>query len=463
MKWIWVAVAVLSRFEGVLGVTDNFLTALTPHAAIECSQTNFTWFGGTPPYAISLLANDTNGYRALGFANIQTTSFITKLPFAAGQWLEFLIRDAKGGQAVSSPFHVTSTNDSSGSCALIATPLNKDSITGNSTLKLTSPTSLDSISVCDSSFTVNWQGGQPPYDLLLQTLNTSVLMEQAFGGPMMDGGSINTRVQIPAGQTFQVIVADSAGTFATTGQITLASGGESDCVITSDATSAAGVAGSSFRVSGSANASAILLPTPSQHTFLSATPGPSLAADLKPKNNSSSTKTVAIIASLLSVAFVGLLVALFVFYRSHIRKRGKRTIDLLGEKGMRSSRVPPIPVADMESYRPEPYYLPAVPQRGAVAPERALPEPSQSFYPTYAAPVREYFGAQQPVTRVVANPDFERSPTPPYSAPRYSDEHHEYDGYDDEKKDPFKNPFSPTHTTYEVDGLTWEDEKPMLR
>jgi len=445
-------VAVLSRFEGVVGVRDTFLTALNPVEAVECSQTNLTWFGGTPPYAISLLANDTNGYRALGFANIQTTSFLTKLPFAAGQWLEFLIRDAKGGEALSSPFRVTSASGSKGDCALTATPMNQKPITGNSTLAITSPTALDSLSVCDSSFTVNWKGGQPPYSMLLQSLNTSILMEQAYGGSMMDGGSINTRVQLPAGLNFQVIIADSVGTFATTGLITLASGGESDCVIISDATAGSG-SGSSFRVSGNANASAILLPTPSQHTLLSATPAPSIAADVKPKQSSSSSKMVAIIASVLSVALVVLFIALFVFYRSHIKKRRRPTMKSLGKvrASRAAERTPPIPDAEMGMYRPEPYYLPSVPQRGAVAPERPHPPPSQSYY---AAPVREYFVPQQPFT--IKNPDEAgKSPVPPsyMGTPAYHDEKH---GFETEV-------YSPTGTTYDVVGLTWEDEKPMLR
>jgi len=350
---------------------------------------------------------------------------------------------------------------------LIATPVVQNSITGNSTLSITSPTSSDSLSVCDSSFTVNWQGGQPPYNLLLQTMNTSILMEQAFGGPMMDGGSINTKVQIPPGFDFQVIVADSVGTFATTGRITLANGGETDCVIQSDATDAIGAAsGSSFHVSGNANASAILLPTPTQQALVSQSPSatPSAAADLKPKTKSSSTKTVAIVASVVGVAFVGLLLAALPLYRNRMRNRRQPRLDLLkgawrGSKD--TERALPVSETDMEKYLPEPYRLPAVPQRGAAGPQRTPSEPSQSYYAAAAAPpvpMREYYAPQRPW--VVANPDVDtKSLVPPYSAgSRHHDEKRPGE-FDDEKYE-----FDSTrHSTYDVVGLTWEDEKPMLR
>jgi hypothetical protein len=208
-------------------------------------------------------------------------------------------------------------------------------------------------------------------------------------------------------------------------------------------------------------ASDILLPTGSSQqssssSSSSATAAPSLAANVKPSNSSAPNKTVVIIASLLSVGVVGILLALFFFYKSHMKKRRRPTLDLLG-KGPGASRDAerafPIPDPEMEKYRPEPYYLPSIPQRGAVAPAKPVPPPSQSYY---AAPVREYFVPRQPPQPFsIKNPDeVARSPVPPYMGP--PGHHDEKHGFEDDI-------YSPTGTTYEVSALTWEDEKPMLR
>lgn len=438
MKWVWVVAIVLSGFEGVRARGNPFLTALTPATLVECEQTNLTWFGGTPPYAISLLANDTTGYRALGYAGISGTSFVTKLPFAAGESLVLLVRDATGAQAISAFFEVQSTKASSPSCALSATPVSQNNVLKSQNLTVTSPTVGDSISVCDDSFTVNWQGGQPPYNLLLQTANRAVIMEQAYGGWPLDSTSINTRVQIPAGSEFQVIVADSTGTFATSGLITLANGGESDCVISNQADST--TSGPSFIVASAPDVSAVILPTPTLHTFVSASPPPSLAASIKPKQPTSSNTVVAIVASLLSVAAAGLGIALFFIWRSHKRRRPR--IDLLDgpARGPGMKQVQPTLDPDIEKLQPSPYYLPAPPQKAA--------SPATGYGSSYTASSSSY----EPRThsRRVTNPDEIEDPVMgPFSDRKAVAE-----------DDDFPPPFSP----YTVVGpVTWEDEKAMLR
>jgi len=440
MKWVWVVAFVLSGFEGVRARGNPFLTALTPATLVECEQTNLTWFGGTPPYAISLLANDTTGFRGLGYAGISSTSFVTKLPFAAGVALELLVRDATGAQAISSWFQVESTKASSSSCALSATPVNQNNVLKNQNLTVTSPTVGDSIAVCDNSFTVSWQGGQPPYNLLLQTSNRTIVMEQAYGGSALDSGSINTRVQIPPGSQFQVIVADGTGAFASSGLITLANGGESDCVISNQGDTTTG--GPSFRVAGAPDVSAVILPTPTLHTSAtsaSASPPPSLAAATKPKESGSSKTVVAIIAVVLSLSAVGLGAALFFIWRSHKRRRPR--VDLLsGTSPSRTMRqFQPSLGPDLEKMQPSPYYLPSLPRKAA--------SPSTGYGGSYnVSSTREV----HPQLRRVTNPDEIEDPVMgPFSDKKAID-------YDDDHD----NPLSP----YTVVGpVTWEDEKAMLR
>lgn len=439
MKWAWAVAIVLNGFEGVRARTIPIpsLTALTPATLVECEQTNLTWFGGTPPYAISLLANDANGFRALGYAGIPSTSFVTKLPFAAGQSLELLVRDAAGAQAISATFQVQSTKASSSSCALDVTPRNQNNTPKNQTLVVTSPTVGDSIAVCDSSFTVSWQGGQGPYNLLLQTANKAVMTEQAYGGSVLDGGSINTRVQLPAGSEFQVIVADSAGTFASSGMITLANGGESDCVITNQADST--TKGPSFRVAGAPDVSAVILPTPTLHTFVSATAPPTLAAGIKPKESGSSKTVVAIVASIVSVGAAGLGVALFFIWRAHKRNKRPR-VDLLGGSGRNMRQIQPNLDPEIERrFQPTPYYLPSLPAK------TASPATGYGSSRTVSSS-REV----HPQLRRVTNPDEYEDPV---MGP-FSDKKAVYDDYD------HPPPLSPLTI---VGPVTWEDEKSMLR